>query len=208
MRRQAVRAVTVMTPVAMVLVGLPFIFYVLHLFFADDAGNSFFSDFVASFPNYGLFTAISFGGLGALFSRFLVLQQSDLQVSVDDAAAYYSFRYILLRVIVGIVGAIIVYFFVGTGLVEGDLVPKITRLSFQPAVLDPNGQKGVLTLFGRLTLTAMVPTKDFALLVIWSFLAGFSERLVPNLLSTTSERIEERYKQQTPAERTTAAPDQ
>ena len=106
----------------------------------------------------------------------------------------------MLRVIVGIVGAIIIYFFVGTGLIDGDLVPDTTKLSFQPALIDSttDPKTGVTTLFGRPTLAAMVPTQNLALLIIWSFLAGFSERLVPNLLTTTSERIEERARQGRP----------
>ncbi len=36
----------------------------------------------------------------------------------------------------------------------------------------------------------MVPGKDFALLIVWSFLAGFSEVLVPNLLQDTAKRVD------------------
>lgn len=201
MRRAAVGYVMAMTPIALFLVALPVLLYAWHFLVADVDGNSPVAGFVASFPNYGLFTAVSFGALGALFSRFIVLQQSELQVPIDDAAAYYGFPYILLRIVVGIVGSIIIYFFIGSGLIDGPLVPDIRKLSFEPVILD--GAKvppvGVSTLFGKLTTTAMVPTRDLALLIIWSFLAGFSERLVPNLLTSTSDRIEERYKQGTPS---------
>jgi hypothetical protein len=40
----------------------------------------------------------------------------------------------------------------------------------------------------------MVPGKDFALLIVWSFLAGFSERLVPNILNDAAGRMEEASK--------------
>jgi hypothetical protein len=43
----------------------------------------------------------------------------------------------------------------------------------------------------------MVPGKDFALLIVWSFLAGFSEQLVPNLLNDTAGRIDTASKKTT-----------
>jgi hypothetical protein len=33
------------------------------------------------------------------------------------------------------------------------------------------------------------PTKDFALLTVWCFLAGFSELLVPGLLAKTERQL-------------------
>ena len=76
MRRNAVGVVMMITPIALFLVALPAILYALHVLWADaTTGESGVAGFVGSFPNYGLFTAVSFGCLGALFSRFLVLQQ-------------------------------------------------------------------------------------------------------------------------------------
>ena len=145
------------------------------------------SGFVDALPNYGLFTAVTFGILGALFSRFIMLQSGNTAVPVDEAAAYYSQRYvILLRIFIGMVGAIIVYFFLASGLVSRGPHPHIQSLTFvasTPLLQAVAGLPGtaptvapdLYTVPGTATKTAMVPGRDFALLIVWSFLAGFSE---------------------------------
>jgi hypothetical protein len=184
MRLHAVRFVSVIAGMAIVLISLPLAVYFLHLYNLENK-RSFFSDLIASFPNYGLFTALSFGLLGALFSRFLVLQRAEGAVPLDEAATYYGELYILLRVLVGTVGAIIVYFFLASDLVGGDLAPNIRELTYVAAKPVPPPTH---TYLGTVTRTAMVPSKDMALLIVWAFLAGFSEQLVPNLLDSTSNR--------------------
>lgn len=187
MRLRAVRFVSRIAVVAIALISLPLLIYFAHFsvdyFVATD--RSPFGKLIGSFPNYGLFTALSFGLLGALFSRFLVLQRSEGTVPLDEAATYYGRNYITLRVLVGTVGAIIVYFFLASDLVGGDLAPNIRQLTYVPASSAPPPAH---TYLGTVANMAMVPSKDMALLIVWAFLAGFSEQLVPNLLDSTSGR--------------------
>jgi len=35
----------------------------------------------------------------------------------------------------------------------------------------------------------LFPSKDLALLIVWSFIAGFSEVLVPTILARTGEQL-------------------
>lgn len=186
LRLGAVHFVMIVAFIAILVTAVPLLIYVVHARGGFDH-EQWPATFVASFPNYGLFSAVSFGILGALFSRFIVLQSSEVGVPIDEATAYYSRRYILLRVFIGTVAAIIVYFFVGSGLIEGSVVPDIRQLtsSSSPPASTP---EPFLTWLGTES-KVFVPGKNFALLVIWSFLAGFSEQLVPNLLNNTAGRI-------------------
>lgn len=192
MRLGAVRFVMILAIFAIALIAVPLFIYIVYSFSANGQ-KTWIADFVKAIPNYGLFSAVSFGILGALFGRFILLQNSEMAVPIDEAAAYYSRRYFLLRVFIGMVGAIIVYFFLGSGLIEGAIVPDIRALTFiaSRGLPAPDGIAGeFFTSLGTSSNVAMVPGKDYALLVVWSFLAGFSERLVPNLLNDTAGRIE------------------
>jgi hypothetical protein len=40
-------------------------------------------------------------------------------------------------------------------------------------------------------MSFVVPSKDLALLTVWCFLAGFSESLVPSILSSTERQFAE-----------------
>jgi len=40
-------------------------------------------------------------------------------------------------------------------------------------------------------MSFVVPSKDLALVTVWCFLAGFSESLVPSILTSTERQISE-----------------
>lgn len=111
-----------------------------------------------------LYIAISFGLLGALFSRLSSLQANFASLDHDAASSQFKQRVIWLRMIFGVFGSIILYFAIYGKLLGGDVFPD-------PAKLE--------------TLSYGAPDSDFAKLVIWSFLGGFSERLIPDFLQRT-----------------------
>lgn len=129
----------------------------------------------------GLYTSALFGLLGALFSRLLTVMQPRKAAVIDELYNAATFRYILARGMIGILGALVVYFFLQSGLVEGNVFPKFNELGMK-AISSPGGSDNWPT---RLLL----PSGSLALLIVWSFIAGFSESLVPTILSNTERQL-------------------
>ena len=101
----------------------------------------------------------------------------------------YQSRMLYVRLLYGMSGEIIFYFLLRSGLLGGSAFPDLSQVSvgehivwkFTPTGAGQNLEAGKLDPSG---LTILMPTPDFAKLVVWSFLAGFSERLVPELAGT------------------------
>jgi hypothetical protein len=75
------------------------------------------------------------------------------------------------------IGAVIVFFFLKSGIVSGVVFPDFSQIGVEEfAIKAPHDP-------------VYFPTESWALLVVWSFLAGFSERLVPSILRETEETI-------------------
>jgi hypothetical protein len=127
------------------------------------------------FP-FGFIIAIVTGLLGSTFFMLIEVQKRISEGSLTDARDMWTSWMILLRCIVGIGAASILYFFFKTGLLDGTLWPKLDQQGFLKlaSVKEPP--------------TYYVPNGDFALLIVWSFLAGYSQTLVPNLLLNTESR--------------------
>lgn len=143
-----------------------FVFFILAVlphvpFFSDTIGTWLFGS-QAHF--YGLYTAATFGLLGALFSRLIFLQTNYAKLEYEDLINIFQKRALAIRLLLGMIGAVIVFYAILGTLLGGELFPDAGELKFDAS------QK---------------PGKDFAKLVIWCFLGGFSERLVPDFLTRT-----------------------
>lgn len=133
-----------------------------------------------------LWTATTAGFFGAMFSRLLFLQSNWGNLSLGALKDARDFSSIFLRGAVGMTGAIVVYYFLLSGVIGGGLFPNfqeigLHQLSFKEA---KSGE-------GSVALRLILPNSQLALLVVWSFLAGFSERIVPSLLQSTEISIGE-----------------
>lgn len=147
--------------------GWIFIFAVVifigFLFFFLFAGNS--PDKVWSLPVKFLtflLAAVS-GLLGASFSMMASLKTRLESSSINQMKNASSRALLFSRVLVGTGAAMILYFFFESKLLQGAAFPDL-------GVVDIN-------------------IVQRALLVVWGFIAGFSEKLVPGLLAKTEARV-------------------
>ena len=138
-----------------------------------------------------LWSAVTAGLFGALFSRLLYLQMNWASLSVGGLKDARDLTSILLRCCVGMTGAVIMSFFLQANIVSGALFPHFDQIGlveifFPVREISPDQNLGSL-----LPLHLVYPSQGLALLVMWCFLAGFSERLVPSILQETASSLGE-----------------
>jgi hypothetical protein len=119
------------------------------------------------------------GTWGATFSILTSLKKRIAENSLDD-----------LKLVVPWVTSIL-YFFVRSGLLGGTAFPDllVSQGREAPAAGQTNAtsaEKGSAVPPGT-----PLPNKLFAFLVVWCFIAGFSEKFVPGLLQKTESRTDE-----------------
>jgi len=135
------------------------------------------------------------GALGAFFSSLLRLYDfADLPKALIEPGlgrlpGGYVVIYSLVPPVVGAIAATVLYITFAAGLLEGALFPK-----FACKLMDEKGLPLVpdaCRTFGT-TISDFGPTvaADYAKALIWAFIAGFAERLVPDALQTFAAKVE------------------
>jgi hypothetical protein len=105
------------------------------------------------------------GAFGASFSMLTGLKTRFDQSSFDDLKLARTNALIVSRIVIGAAAAAILYFFIRSGLVAGAAFPKLDG-------------------------AAALEVGAFAHLVVWCFVAGFSEKLIPTLLAQAEARAD------------------
>jgi hypothetical protein len=127
------------------------------------------------------------GCLGAFFSalsRLYSLKQLPaalLSVDFRSLRNHYLLMYSLIPPIVGIIGAVFFYVVIASGLIHGDLFQHFKCYLGDDKCNSLNG------------LLEYGPEKveDYAKSLVWGFVSGFSERLVPDTLSSLEKKAAE-----------------
>jgi hypothetical protein len=124
-----------------------------------------------------LLTCLSAGLFGSYFSRLHYIQKYSATLSCNELLSAKDIPAIIVRGSVGVCGAALLYFFLHSEIVTGALIPDFRKASVE-FILDAPQHAWLLT-----------ANKDLALLVVWGFFAGFSERLLPSILTTTEGKL-------------------
>jgi hypothetical protein len=125
--------------------------------------------------------AITSGCFGAAFSMLIGLRERIQFSALEELRVQFRYDFLLSRVVIGMGAAIVLYFFLQAELLSGSMFPDLSNISsFSNAdatLADINHPLGL-------------DPRNTALLVIWCFIAGFSEKFVPNLLIKAEERVD------------------
>lgn len=144
-------------------------------------GTGWFAVAVEKMPftdlvKYNLIVTTFFGFLGAYLSRLIAFQNTAVALSVDDLENGYSWHFLMVRLLVGGLSSVILYFVISGHLIGGELFPA-----------PENGASGgfgdLWTVHNGAGMPYEGPSANFAKLIVWCFIAGFSERFLPDSLS-------------------------
>lgn len=129
------------------------------------------------------------GMLGAFFSALTRLYQVDqlpvalISPTVSQLSGGYLFMYSFVPPMVGAIAAVALYIGFVSALVAGGLFPE---MACKGAGATCDDLYGVLTSFGPKA------APDYGKVLIWSFIAGFSERMVPDMLQSLVAKTQKR----------------
>ena len=141
--------------------------------------------YVASQQMGTMIFALFIGGVGScvsFFLRFPKLGDSELEFIVS------SWWALIVPVLIGFVMGGFIYIIFFAGILTGDGGKGLFTSNLFPLFTSPPLAEGeVLSLKQALEIRP-VSVQDFGKLLVWCFLAGYSERLVPNILKSLEQR--------------------
>jgi phosphate/sulfate permease len=115
------------------------------------------------------FSAGIIGGFVGLQRRLKTMSQEDLELLAN------SWVYVCLSPVVGGVLAVVLYVLFISTLVSGDLFPHFEVIKPETGTTEVKGFAAIFDVQGG--------TVDYAKMMFWSFVAGFSERFVTDIIS-------------------------
>jgi hypothetical protein len=137
------------------------------------------------------------GAWGAGFSMLASLKTRMDAADLNDLKLLRSKWILWSRPLIGVGAACILYFFLVSGLLGGAAFPTLqTDQATSAASQNPSARtsgpvtsEGVAQTPTGASSVPQISRRDLALLIVWCFIAGFSERMVPALLAKTETRV-------------------
>lgn len=148
---------------------------------------------------YYIFTAATSGIVGATFSQLTSIQSRVQAATIDQVRAMSQLGYIIARAVVGAGAGLIMFYLVQSGLLSGAFFPAFIHtpeelLQYQQGfdALSKNAfgiSQAVESSYGIGTLAR--PAQGLSLLIVWCLLAGFSEKMIPGILTRKAKQATE-----------------
>ena len=129
------------------------------------------------------------GAWGATFSMLASLKSRLDASTFDDLKLMRTASVLVSRALIGASAACILFFFLLSGLLGGSAFPTLAQPT--PATGETRSTESQTSPVESRPAplpSRNLPTRDLALLVVWCFIAGFSEQLIPGLLASTEAR--------------------
>jgi hypothetical protein len=167
---------------------------------------------------YHVLAVLWAGLIGAYFSRIIAFQRAQAVIDSDELSKHYSWPITGVRLVIGAMGALTMYFLIMGRLVGGDFFPEIQTNNMivtgytdcveknppvepadrQTATTEPMNLAESRCRDAIPEITMQLVSTELAQLLVWSLVAGFSERLIPERLSTLSAGVESNGGSNTP----------
>jgi len=132
------------------------------------------------------------GMLGAFFSaltRLYNVEQASVALvtpTIQQLGGVYLLVYSFVPPVIGAIAAVVLYLIFVGKLIQGGLFPTISCLPDKPCV----------SLLDLMNFYWPKDPEDYGKALVWSFAAGFSERLVPDLLQGLIAKQQDPHVQQ------------
>jgi hypothetical protein len=125
------------------------------------------------------------GGFVGLQRRLRSMPDEDLMLLAN------SWVYVCLSPLVGGILAVVTYVLFVSGLLAGDLFPTFVADVAPAAAGAPGGTPVAAHGFGKIFAIQGAAAADYAKMLFWCFLAGFSERFATDIMSRFESRTGE-----------------
>jgi hypothetical protein len=121
-----------------------------------------------------------------IIGGFVSIQQRLKQIGTEELSLLSeSWATILVVPIYGGIFALVLYVLFISGLIQGHLFPQF----YMPEFDNPPSNQNIVDL---LSMTYPAQGSDLAKLIFWSFVSGFSERFVPQIIHKVSSSIQDK----------------